>query len=73
MAPHLLSTGADVPWGGLQLMLIAVFAVGMLAALLAVREAVRTPILSTLRARVSATWIPMTMSWSAVRMTPRLP
>ncbi|MCA9078310.1 MAG: FtsX-like permease family protein [Planctomycetaceae bacterium] len=49
MTPHLMSTGADVPWGGLQAMLLCVFAVGMLAALFAVREAVRTPILTTLR------------------------
>jgi ABC-type lipoprotein release transport system permease subunit len=50
MTPHLSSTGADVPWGGLQALLLGVFAVGMLAALLAVREALRTPILATLRA-----------------------
>ncbi|MBX3437610.1 MAG: ABC transporter permease [Planctomycetaceae bacterium] len=50
MTPHLSSTGADVPWAGLRVLLAGVFAVGMLAALGAVREAVRTPILSTLRA-----------------------
>ncbi len=49
MTPHLMSTGADVPWVGLQVLLLGVFAVGMLAALFAVREAVRTPILATLR------------------------
>ena len=49
MTPHLTSTGADVPWGGLQMLLLGVFTVGMLAALFAVREAVRTPILATLR------------------------
>ena len=49
MVPHLRSTGADVPWFSGSLMLVAVFAMGMLAALLAVAEAVRTPILATLR------------------------
>ena len=49
MGPHLMTTGADVPWGGLQVMLLSVFTVGMLAALAAVWEAVRTPILATLR------------------------
>ena len=50
MGPHLLTTGADIPWrnGGITLALVVV--VGMVAALAAVREAVRTPILSTLRA-----------------------
>ena len=49
LAPHLLSSGADVPWltGGLTL--LAVFAAGMAASLLAVRAAVRTPIVGTLR------------------------
>ncbi len=50
MLPHVQSTGADVPWGGLQALLLGVFVVGMLAAIAAVREAVRTPILATLRA-----------------------
>ncbi len=49
MTPHLNSTGADVPWVSLELMLLAVFAIGMLTALTAVREAVRTPIVATLR------------------------
>lgn len=49
MTPHLSSTGADVPWAGLLIMLAAVVVAGMGAALLAVREAVRTPIVSTLR------------------------
>jgi ABC-type lipoprotein release transport system permease subunit len=49
MTPHLSTTGVDVPWRGLWLMLGSVAAVGMLAALAAVREAVRTPIVSTLR------------------------
>ncbi|MDA1012906.1 MAG: ABC transporter permease [Planctomycetota bacterium] len=50
MGPHLLTTGADIPWrnGGITLALVVL--VGMTAALAAVREAVRTPILSTLRA-----------------------
>lgn len=49
MLPHLLGTAADVPWDGLAALLATVFAVGMLAALGAVREAVQLPILSTLR------------------------
>lgn len=49
MLPHLLSTGADTPWGDGGLLLAAVFGVGMLSSLFAVREASRTPILSSLR------------------------
>lgn len=50
MLPHLLSTGADVPWSSTALILAVVFLVGMLAAWLAIREALRTPVLATLRA-----------------------
>lgn len=49
MFPHLMSTGADAPWISGGLILAGVFLVGMAAALLAVAEAVRTPILATLR------------------------
>lgn len=49
MAPHLSTTGADVPWLNLAGMLAIVVVVGMLSAFAAVRAAVRTPILSTLR------------------------
>ncbi len=49
MVPHLASTGADVPWGSLALILSVVFFVGMLAALLASIEAARTRILDALR------------------------
>lgn len=49
MTPHLLSIGADVPWGGVAAILAGVLVVGMAAAVLAVREAIRTPILETLR------------------------
>jgi uncharacterized membrane protein len=49
MVPHLTSTGADIPWQSGGLMLVAVFVVGMLGALFAVAEAVRTPIVATLR------------------------
>jgi putative ABC transport system permease protein len=49
MLPHLLSVGADTPWTDGAKLLIAVFVVGMAAALFAVREAGRTPIVSTLR------------------------
>jgi len=51
MGPHLITTGADVPWLSGAIVLCGVFVVGMLAALAAVAEAVRTPILSTLRAQ----------------------
>lgn len=49
MSPHLLSSAADVPWGSLLQLLAAVFLIGMLSVVIAVRAAVRTPILSTLR------------------------
>jgi ABC-type antimicrobial peptide transport system permease subunit len=49
MSPHLVTIGADVPWETVALILGAVAIVGMLAALLAVYEAVRTPVLATLR------------------------
>lgn len=50
MSPHLVTIGADVPWDTVAVILGAVAIVGMLAALLAVYEAVRTPVLATLRA-----------------------
>ncbi|WP_339688403.1 FtsX-like permease family protein [Gimesia maris] len=50
MLPHLLSTGADLPWESGLVILLAVLLTGMLAALLAVADAVRAPILATLRA-----------------------
>lgn len=49
VSPHLASRGADVPMASGVLMLAAVVAVGMLASLVAVRAAVRTPIVSALR------------------------
>lgn len=49
MAPHLISSAANVPWSSLGQLLVAVFAVGMLSVLLAVKAAVKTPILQTLR------------------------
>jgi len=49
MVPHLSSTGADVPWASLLLILTFVYVVGMLAALIASVEAARTPILEGLR------------------------
>lgn len=49
MLPHLLSIGADIPWGTTAQILIAVFAVGMLAALAAVRSALNFPIVETLK------------------------
>ena len=47
--PHLSGRTADAPWVGGALTLLAVFAAGMLASLWAVRAAVRTPIVATLR------------------------
>jgi hypothetical protein len=49
MTPHLLSIGADVPWGNVAAILASVFVVGMLGALLAIAEAVRTPLVAALR------------------------
>jgi len=49
MAPHLLTTGADVPWSMGAKVLAGIFISGMLAALFAVRKAVHTPVLETLR------------------------
>jgi ABC-type antimicrobial peptide transport system permease subunit len=49
VSPHLSSRGADVPIGPGLAMLIGVAVVGMLASLFAVRAAVSTPIVSTLR------------------------
>ncbi|WP_298861944.1 FtsX-like permease family protein [uncultured Gimesia sp.] len=50
MLPYLMSTGADLPWLSVIVILSTVFLTGMLAALLAVADAVRAPILQTLRA-----------------------
>lgn len=49
MSPHLKTTGADFPAVSVTLLLTAVFVTGMLASLLAVFEALRTPVLQTLR------------------------
>ena len=50
MLPHLLSTGADLPWRDVAIILVVVFIAGMVGALVAVRGALRTPVLATLRA-----------------------
>lgn len=50
MLPHLTTTGADVPWLGLATILASVFAIGMIASLLAITAAVRMPLLAALRA-----------------------
>lgn len=50
MLPHLVSTGADVPWHDVAIIISAVFVAGMAGALVAVRGALRTPVLATLRA-----------------------
>ncbi len=49
MLPHLRSTGANVPWKSGGMLLFGVFVAGMFAAWFAVAEAVRMPILATLR------------------------
>jgi len=49
LLPHLTSAGADVPMASLALLLVVVFAVGTLSSLAAVRAAVKTPIVATLR------------------------
>ena len=49
MLPHLLNVGADTPWLSGAKLLLLVFIAGMTAASFAVREAARTPIVSTLR------------------------
>jgi putative ABC transport system permease protein len=50
MLPHLVSTGADVPWRDVAVIVGIVFFVGMAAALAAVRASLKTPVLATLRA-----------------------
>ncbi len=49
MGPHLMSTGADVPWGSGAALLVAIALTGMLSASYAVRTAVSVPIVATLR------------------------
>jgi ABC-type lipoprotein release transport system permease subunit len=51
MLPHLRSTGADVPWSDVAFILAAVFLTGMSASFAAVRGALRTPVLATLRGK----------------------
>jgi len=50
MAPHLLSTGADVPWASAALTLLAIFVVGMLSSWTSIRAVNNIPVLKTLRA-----------------------
>jgi len=49
MTPHLMTTGADVPWLSVLTLLVAVFVAGCAAAWFAVRTAIRLPIVATLR------------------------
>ena len=44
-----MTTGADVPWLSVGVMLSLVFITGMLSVLAAVAEAIKTPIVATLR------------------------
>ncbi len=48
--PHLFTGGAGMPWLSLAGLLVIVFLVGLAAGLLAVRAALRAPLLETLRA-----------------------
>ena len=48
--PHLLAGGAGLPWGSLLATLAVVFAVGMLASVLAVAGTLRVPLLPALKA-----------------------
>lgn len=49
VAPNLVGRGGEVPLGSLAILLVIVFATGMLAAAFAVSTAVRLPIVATLR------------------------
>lgn len=49
MGPHLVSTGADVPWGSGAGLLVAIAATGLLSAAFAIQTAIAVPIVSTLR------------------------
>jgi putative ABC transport system permease protein len=50
MLPHLMSTGADLPWRDVAIILVIVLGAGMLSSLIAIRATLRTPVLATLRA-----------------------
>jgi len=49
MLPNILSRGSDVPWCSGAVLLLAVFAAGMLGASFAILQAVRMPVLQSLR------------------------
>lgn len=49
MMPHLASSAAAVPWDSILQLLAIILVVGMLTAVFAVIEAIRTPIVATLR------------------------
>ena len=49
MQPHLTSTGADVPWMELATLLTTVLLIGLIAPLAAGREAIRLPIIESMR------------------------
>ncbi|WP_373652528.1 FtsX-like permease family protein [Schlesneria sp. DSM 10557] len=48
-APNLVSRGGGLPAGSISILLLIVFATGMMAAAFAVRSAIRLPIVATLR------------------------
>lgn len=50
MLPHLISTGADVPWRELGITLLAVLAVGTVSAVFPIRASLRVPVREVLTA-----------------------
>jgi len=50
-APRLASTGQNLPWFSLGMILLGVFAIGMASSTLAVRSVARLPLVTSLRAR----------------------
>lgn len=49
MAPHIQTAGADVPWVNLMVLIVAVFIVGMVSAVWAVRRAEQVTVLEALQ------------------------
>lgn len=49
MLPHIISSGADVPWASLGVLLVSVLVAGLLAAGWAVRKATSVPLLGALK------------------------
>lgn len=49
IAPHVIATGADIPWSYLILALLAVFVVGMTSSITSVRATMNAPVIAALR------------------------